>query len=338
MVKAAGGGGGIGLVYAENEKQLRKALTTSRRRAGSAFGDSRVYIEKFIPKPRHIEVQIIFDHHGHGVHLFDRECTIQRRHQKVMEEAPSPLIEKLPHIREQITANALKLARAVEYQNAGTVEFIADQEGNFYFMEMNTRLQVEHPVTEMITGVPLIEWQLRIASGEPLTLKQEDLKIKGASIECRICAEDPNRQLLPAPGTIKGLTLPNARFDSAVEVGYQVSPFYDSLIGKLVVHGDTRNEAIKNMKQALEELNIEGVTNNCSLHKQILDDPDFIAGNLDTDFLYSRDWIQLGTSKVSPQVLSAIGLALELHLGRQFSPPVKIHSKNWKLAGKLYSL
>ncbi|RAL23620.1 acetyl-CoA carboxylase biotin carboxylase subunit [Lujinxingia litoralis] len=291
LVKASAGGGGIGMNLATNEKKLRKAIKASVRRAESAFGDPSFYLERYIENPRHIEIQVLADHHGNALHLFERECSVQRRHQKVIEEAPSPLVSRHPGLRERMADAALALVRASEYTNAGTVEFIADEAGNFYFIEMNTRLQVEHPVTEMIAGLDLVEWQLRIAAGEELTLAQSELSIDGHAIECRIYAENPEKMFMPAPGTITTWTPPQGegvRLDSGVMANWAVTPYYDPLIAKLIVHAPDRPQAIARMKAALGEMNIGGLTTNLQMHLELMDDADYLAGDVHTGWLEKR--------------------------------------------------
>ncbi|MFU8803232.1 MAG: acetyl/propionyl/methylcrotonyl-CoA carboxylase subunit alpha [Bradymonadaceae bacterium] len=291
LVKASFGGGGIGMNQATNEKKLRKAIKTSQRRAESAFGNAEFYLEKFVLNPRHIEIQVLADNHGGALHLFERECSVQRRHQKVIEEAPSVAMARFGGLRARMTEAAIKLVKASNYTNAGTVEFIVDEEGNFYFIEMNTRLQVEHTVTEMITGLDLVEWQLRIADGEPMPFDQSDIKLRGHAIECRIYAENPDKMFMPAPGSIGAYTEPRSegiRVDSGVGANWDVTPYYDPLIAKVISHGATRKEAIERMKQALNEYTIEGLITNRSMHLEILNDPSFIHGDVHTGWLESR--------------------------------------------------
>ncbi|TXD37675.1 acetyl-CoA carboxylase biotin carboxylase subunit [Lujinxingia vulgaris] len=291
LVKASAGGGGIGMNLAKNEKKLRKAVQASVRRAESAFGDPSFYLERYIENPRHIEIQVLADTHGNAIHLFERECSVQRRHQKVIEEAPSPLVSRHDGLRERMCEAALALVRASEYVNAGTVEFIADEAGNFYFIEMNTRLQVEHPVTEMIAGLDLVEWQLRVAAGEELTIAQDALTIDGHAIECRLYAENPDKMFMPAPGTITTFKAPTGegvRLDSGVDAGREVTPYYDPLIAKLIVHASDRPAAIAKMKGALTEMEIGGLTTNLNMHIELMDDADFQAGDIHTGWLEKR--------------------------------------------------
>lgn len=294
LVKASAGGGGIGMSMAENEKKLRKAVSTCQRRAMSAFGDDTIYIERYVANPRHVEVQVMGDAQGNALHFFERECSVQRRHQKVIEEAPSPFVTRhaADGLRERMTQAALNLVRKAEYTNAGTIEFIVDEDANFYFIEMNTRLQVEHTISEEITGVDLVELQIRVANGEPLPMAQEDLKIDGHAIECRVYAENPAKRFMPAPGTIGRYVEPQGpgvRVDSGVKANYEVTPFYDPMLAKLITHGENRSEAIERMRQALRGYTIEELTTNLSMHLELLDDPDFLAGNFHTGWLEARE-------------------------------------------------
>jgi len=286
LVKASAGGGGRGMRVALNDLALKAALQQARTEAESAFGDGSIYLEKYIEHPRHVEVQILADHHGNVVHLWERDCSTQRRHQKLIEESPSPHLSQ--ESRVAMCEAAIRLVKAAGYTNAGTVEFIVDSKGNFYFIEVNARIQVEHPVTEMMTGVDLIKAQIRIASGEPLGFSQPEIVATGAAIECRINAEDPKRGFQPCPGKIERILVPGGfgvRFDSHVHMGYVVSPHYDSLIGKLIVHQPTRREAIDAMLRALDELRIEGIKTTVPLHREILCHAAFAEGRIDTTFV-----------------------------------------------------
>ncbi len=286
MLKASAGGGGKGMRMVNSESELSSAFRGATSEAVSSFGNNAVYIEKFISNPRHIEIQILADNHGNTVHLGERECSIQRRHQKVIEECPSPVIT--PEIRERMGAIAVKAAEAVNYLGAGTVEFLLDGNMKFYFLEMNTRIQVEHAVTEMVCGIDLVKYQLLIASGKKLGFTQSDLAMNGAAIECRIYAEDPDNSFMPSPGTIKGLRFPEGpgiRNDNGVHDGFTVPSFYDPMISKLIVWGNNRREAILRMKRALEEYKIRGIKTTISFHEQVMHNPDFIAGNFNTDFI-----------------------------------------------------
>lgn len=286
MIKASAGGGGRGIRIVREEKELLDAFFAAREESRVAFGDDDVYVEKYIENPRHIEIQILADNYGNVVYLGERDCSIQRRNQKVLEEAPSPIMTK--ELRSKMGEAAVKAAKYVNYKNAGTIEFLVDKHMNFYFMEMNTRIQVEHPITEFITGVDLIKEQIKIASGEKLKFSQEDVEIKGHSIEFRVNAEDPSRNFMPCPGRIDGLFMPGGlgvRVDSAIYEGYTISPYYDSMIGKLIVYGKDRNEAINKMRRALGEFLIEGLTTNIEYAFKIIDNEEFSKGNYDTGFV-----------------------------------------------------
>ncbi len=285
IIKATAGGGGRGMKIVHSQAALPNAFATARAEAQSGFGNPEVYIERYCEKPRHVEIQILGDKHGNVIHLGERDCSIQRRHQKLIEEAPSTVVT--PEIRKAMGDAAVRAAAAVGYNSAGTVEFLVDKQNNFYFMEMNTRIQVEHPVTEMITGVDLVREQIRSAAGIPLRFKQEDIKFRGHAIECRINAEDPFK-FTPCPGKITAYHPPGGfgvRVDSFVYDQYSVVPNYDSLIGKLIVHADTREEAIKRMARALDEFRIEGIKTTIFFHKRIMAHKDFIEGDIDTSFL-----------------------------------------------------
>ncbi|MFD2637319.1 acetyl-CoA carboxylase biotin carboxylase subunit [Piscibacillus salipiscarius] len=285
MLKASHGGGGIGMQIVHDDAELEKAFESNARRAEQFFGNGTMFIEKVIEDAHHVEIQLLADHHGNVLHLFDRECSIQRRHQKVIEEAPSPLLTE--ETRQKMADAAIKAAKAIDYKNAGTIEFLVDEDQNFYFLEMNTRLQVEHPVTELITGVDLVEQQLKVANGEELTLKQEDLTIQGHSLEARIYAEDP-KTFFPSPGKITKLTLPEAsyiRHDIAVDDGYQVTPYYDPMIAKLIVSGNTREEAVENLKKALSGYEVDGIKTNIPLLRDIVELQAFKDGQTRTSFI-----------------------------------------------------
>jgi acetyl-CoA carboxylase biotin carboxylase subunit len=286
ILKAAAGGGGRGIHIVYNEQQLLSSFERVSSEAGAAFGNSAMYLEKYCENPRHVEIQVLCDKHGNRISLGERDCTIQRRHQKILEESPSPVVD--PVLRAAMSEAALKLCNAVEYENVGTVEFLLDnRDKRFYFMEMNTRIQVEHPVTEMVTGIDLIKEQIRAAAGLPLKIKQSDIQVNSHSIECRINAEDPER-FAPSPGKITGLHVPGGfgvRVDSFVYDQYKVVPFYDSMIGKLIVHAPTRNEAIAKMRLALDEYVVEGIKTNIPFHKKILASKKFRDADYDTHFL-----------------------------------------------------
>ena len=286
MIKAAAGGGGRGIRIVRNEDELKRAFETAKGEARVAFGDDTMYMEKFIEGPRHVEFQILGDNFGNIIHLGERDCSIQRRNQKVLEETPCPIMT--PDLRKKMGDMAVKAAEAVNYKGAGTIEFLLDNKGDFYFMEMNTRIQVEHPITEMVTGVDLVKEQIKIAAGSSLDLKQKDIIMKGHAIECRINAENPEKGFRPSPGTIKLEHLPGGngvRIDSAIYQGYKLPPTYDSMIAKLIVHGCDRDEAIAKMKRALEEFVITGIDNNIEFQLQILYNNVFDKGSYDTGFI-----------------------------------------------------
>ena len=291
IIKATAGGGGRGIRIVRDEAALEEGIAITQQEAKNAFGNSGVYLEKFIENFGHVEVQILADHYGNIVHLGERDCTIQRRMQKLVEESPSPALDE--QIRMQMGADAVKAAKAVGYFGAGTIEFIYDyKERCYYFMEMNTRIQVEHPVTEMVTGIDLIKEMIRIASGEPLRYKQKDICLNGWSIECRINAENPYKNFMPSPGTVTSYFPPGGfgiRIDAAVYPGCTISPSYDSMIGKIIVHGESREEAIMRMRRALDELIIEGVHTTIPFHLKLFEHVDFIRGSYDTKFLEEVD-------------------------------------------------
>lgn len=289
LIKASAGGGGRGMRVAHNQEDLVKNIAAAQREAQAAFGDGGVYLEKYVEQPRHIEFQILGDKFGNIVTLGERDCSIQRRNQKLLEEAPSIAIT--PELRQQMGEVAVRAAQAVNYHNAGTIEFLLDKNNNFYFIEMNTRIQVEHPVTEMVTGIDLIKEQIRLAAGEPLGYTQQDININGWAIECRINAEDPDKNFMPMPGTITSYLPPGGpgvRMDSAVYQGYQVPPFYDSMIGKLIVWGADRQQAIARMERALAELVIEGVPTTASFQMKILKNAFYRRGEVYTNFIQRR--------------------------------------------------
>jgi len=286
IIKASAGGGGKGMRVCHNDVRLVSSFITAQQEAEAAFGKADVYIEKYIERPRHVEVQILGDKYGHIIHLGERDCTIQRRHQKLIEEAPSPAINS--KLRKKIGEMAIKAAKACDYINAGTVEFLLDRYGNFYFLEVNTRIQVEHPVSETVTGIDLVKEQIKISSGMKLTYKQDDINIKGASIECRINAENSDKNFMPSPGKID-LYLPaggpGVRVDSHVYSGYTISPHYDSMIAKLIVHGKNRQEAIRIMRRALDEFVISPIKTTIPFHRHVMNDTLFIRGDFATDYV-----------------------------------------------------
>jgi acetyl-CoA carboxylase biotin carboxylase subunit len=286
IIKAVAGGGGRGMRIAHNDVSFAKEYHLARAEAEKTFNNASVYIEKYIQNPRHIEFQILADSHGKVLHLGERDCSVQRRHQKLIEESPSPFLSS--DLRKRMGKAAIRAATAAQYENAGTIEFIVDSRGEFFFIEMNTRIQVEHPVTEEVTGIDLIKEQIRIASGEKLTFDQKDIEFRGHAIECRINAEDPARNFIPSPGTIGLYYAPGGhgvRVDSHVYSGYTIPPYYDSMIGKLIAHGDNRKMALERMYRALSEYLIRGIKTTIPLHKAILSDPVFIAGKATTGYL-----------------------------------------------------
>ena len=286
LIKAAAGGGGKGMRIVREEGAFASSLQAARNEAEAAFKNSSVYLEKFIDRPRHVEVQILADTHGNVVHCWDRDCSLQRRHQKLVEEGPAPTLPL--KLRKKLGEAAVRLAKAVGYVNAGTCEFLVDQENNYYFIEVNARIQVEHPVTEAITGIDLVKQQIRIAAGEPLPFSQDEVESRGHSFEVRINSEDPDADFRPSPGRITELQIPGGpgvRWDSHIQVGYSIPPNYDSLVGKLIVHGPSRDEAILTMRRALDELVIEGVKTTIPLHKRIFRHPDFLSNHVDTTWV-----------------------------------------------------
>jgi acetyl-CoA carboxylase biotin carboxylase subunit len=285
IIKATAGGGGRGMRVVNKAEALGRAFQPAQAEAKSTFGNENVYLERYFLEPRHIEVQILADHRGHVIHLGERDCSIQRRHQKLVEETPSPAIDE--KLRREIGRVAVEAVKAVHYRNVGTVEFLLDKERNFFFMEVNTRIQVEHPITEMVTGIDLIKEQIRLAAGHPLGIRQQDVVLNGHSMECRINAEDPEK-FTPSPGQISRYSAPGGfgvRVDSAMESGMTVVPYYDSMIAKLITHGRDRHEAMARMRRALDEFVIEGIKTTIPLHRRIFDDPEFQKGHISTAFL-----------------------------------------------------
>ena len=286
MLKAAAGGGGKGIRLVKNEEELDEAYNIVKQEAKASFNDDEIYIEKFIENPHHVEIQVLADEHGNSVHLGERDCSIQRRNQKIIEETPSPILDN--KLRNKMGETAINAVKASKYFSSGTVEFLVDNHKNFYFMEMNTRIQVEHPITEAITGIDIIKEQINIASGKKLKYKQDDIKFNGHSIECRINAENPKKNFMPCPGEIKKINLPGGngiRVDTAVYAGYKIPPTYDSMIAKLIVHGKDRQEAIRKMQRALQEFIIEGIDTNIDFLREILNNKKFIDGEYDTSFI-----------------------------------------------------
>jgi acetyl-CoA carboxylase biotin carboxylase subunit len=286
IIKAAAGGGGKGMRVATEAEQFEKSFSLARQEALAAFGSDEVYIEKYLARPRHVEIQIMGDTHGKVMHLCERDCSVQRRHQKLIEEAPSPALDQ--ELRETMGQAAVELAASIGYVGAGTIEFLLDEDRSFYFMEMNTRIQVEHPVTEMCTNFDLVKEQIRVAAGEPLRLQMSGHRLRGHAMECRVNAEDPARNFQPSPGTISAYHPPGGpgvRVDTHIYAGYTVPPYYDSLLAKVIVHGNSRDEALARMRQALDSFIIEGVTTTIPFLGRVMRHPDFVAGRVDTKFL-----------------------------------------------------
>jgi acetyl-CoA carboxylase biotin carboxylase subunit len=340
LVKAAAGGGGKGMREVHHLEELPVAIRTARREAKATFGDDRVYLEKLIENARHIEIQLLGDEHGNLIHLGERECSIQRRHQKLIEEAPSPVVDEA--LRQKMGAIAVAAAKAVNYHSAGTVEFVLDKDKNFYFLEMNTRLQVEHPVTEMVTGVDIVKEMLRIASGRRLRYEQSDIHVKGWAIECRILAEDPRNNFMPSIGRIIGLTTPTGpgvRVDSGIYFGSEITPYYDSLMAKLIVLGETRGEAVLRMRRALEEFRITGVTTILPLHIQLMNSTRFQAGQFDTTFLEHSFKVSGQTLDIEQLRVAAIAATLVAHQRNQRA--ILLHQGGpspWRLYGRREAL
>jgi acetyl-CoA carboxylase biotin carboxylase subunit len=318
MVKASAGGGGKGMRLVREASELTSALRGARSEAGSAFGDDRIYIEKFIVNPRHVEVQVFSDGHGNHLHLFERDCSVQRRHQKLVEETPCPVLSEAT--RREMTAVATRAAEAVDYRGAGTVEFLYAEDGSFYFLEMNTRLQVEHPVTEFVSGIDLVHAQIRVAAGEPAPFRQEDLVQQGHSIEVRICAEDPSEGFRPCPGLIESVRFPDGpwvRLDGALYSGYEVPVHYDPLLAKLVVWGHDRKAAIDRMKRALRELTITGIRTNIPFFIQVMRHEPFISGHYDTGYIERHLGDDLRLDDGHHAEVAAIAAAIAAHRDEQ---------------------
>lgn len=338
LIKATAGGGGKGMREVNSLEEMPGLLISARREAESAFGDGNVYLEKLVEGARHIEFQILADGHGTVLHLHERECSIQRRHQKLVEEAPSPFMDD--ELRQRMGEVAVKTAQAVDYVNAGTIEFLVDKDKNFYFLEMNTRLQVEHPVTEMITGIDIVKEQIRIARGRPTQYKQEDIKINGAAIECRINAEDPYNNFIPSTGKITHSLLPTGpgiRVDTGIYPGFEISPFYDPLISKLIVWGETRAQAILRMRRALEEYRIVGVRTNIPFHQTLMDSHRFMGGQYDTRFVedrFSMQEEQNGSDVEIAAVLASLVAHYETQRSAQFVLRNERDTSNWKWVGR----
>ena len=340
MIKASAGGGGKGMRLVTKEEDIVPAVTSAKSEALAAFSNDEVYIEKYINSPHHIEFQIVADKHGNCVHLFERECSVQRRHQKVVEETPSPIMTE--EVRSEMGKHAVAAAKAVNYSGAGTIEFIVDDDLNYYFLEMNTRLQVEHPITERVVGVDLVKTQINIANGEPLEFKQEDLKQSGHAIEVRIYAEDPDNNFMPNPGKIEHITEPlglGVRHDGYVYAGYEIPIYYDPMISKLIVWASTRSEAIDRLKRALYAYKITGIKTSIPFLSRILDVPDFVNGKYNTHFIQDNEKYLAADKKVSQRVEDIASIAvfvdylanLDVHRDQRFCKP---QLGNWKVFGR----
>lgn len=333
MIKASAGGGGKGMRLVRDKEDFESSLRMARSEARSSFGDDSVFVERFVEQPRHVEIQIIADTHGNTLHLFERECSIQRRHQKVIEEAPSSAISA--KTRKKMGEVAVRISKAVNYSGAGTVEFIMDQKENFYFLEMNTRVQVEHPVTEMITGFDIVKWMVRIADGEKLPFKQKDLEINGWAVECRVYAEDPETNFMPSPGLlhyVKAPSGPGIRDDSSIYSGCEITSFYDPMLSKLVVWAETREAAIDKMASALREYVVLGVKTNIGFLIRVMNNEEFRQGKLDTGFIERhQDLLTPGEVDIEPALIAA---ALAVEDVEETTDTEKAPQSNWKLLGR----
>ncbi|MBE0408779.1 MAG: acetyl-CoA carboxylase biotin carboxylase subunit [Anaerolineales bacterium] len=342
LIKATAGGGGKGMREVNSLEEMPDLLHQARREAEASFGDGNVYLEKLVEGARHIEIQILADNHGNVIHLGERECSLQRRHQKLLEEAPSPFIGDDEDLRQEMGAVAVRAAQAVDYVNAGTIEFLVDKDKNYYFLEMNTRLQVEHPVTEMVTGLDIVKEQIRIARGRQLRHSQDDIHLNGWAIECRINAEDPYNNFLPSTGVVSHMILPTGpgvRVDTGLYPSFQVSPYYDSLIAKLVVHGETRGEAILRMRRALEEYKLAGLRTNIPFHQRLMDSTRFVGGQFDTRFVEERFSLDMDEeSGENSHDIAAIFATLVAHQQTQRSAHIiqrgERDTSNWKWVGR----
>ncbi len=333
MIKASAGGGGKGMRLVRNRDDFESSLRMARSEARSAFGDDSVFIERLIERPRHIEIQIIADNEGNTLYLFERECSIQRRHQKVIEEAPSSAISA--RTRKKMGEVAVRIAKAVKYSGAGTIEFIMDQSQNFYFLEMNTRVQVEHPVTEMITGFDIVKWMIRIAAGEKLPYKQKNISMKGHALECRVYAENPETNFLPSPGVIEYLRTPSGpgiRDDSSIYNGCEITPFYDPMLSKLIVWADTRDAAIRKMESALREYIVLGVKTNIGFLIRVMNNDEFRKGKIDTGFIERHPGLlKPAVMEIEPALIAA---ALSMNSSESAGQQPQKPASNWKLFGR----
>ncbi len=336
LLKASAGGGGKGMRRVDREEDLESALRDASSEALRAFKDGSVYVEKLVVEPRHVEIQVLGDQHSHMIHLGERECSVQRRHQKVIEECPAPVMSQWPELRAKMGAAAVKVAKAAGYYNAGTIEFLVDRDGNFYFLEMNTRLQVEHPVTELVTGIDLVEWQLRIAQGEHLTIQQEDVTWTGSAVECRVYAEDPEQNYMPSPGKIEHLREPSGpgiRLDSGIYAGWTVPMEYDPLLAKLCAWASTREGAIQRLDRAISEYVLTGVRTNLGLFREILADHIFCSGHISTAYL--DEFFARRTPRAAcPEAELAAALVLTLPSNEPRATANGVRTSNWATAGR----
>jgi len=333
MIKASAGGGGKGMRLVRSKEEFESSLRMARSEARSAFGDDSVFVERFVEQPRHIEIQVIADNEGNTLYLFERECSIQRRHQKVIEEAPSPAISS--RTRAKMGEVAVRIAKAVKYKGAGTIEFIMDQSQNFYFLEMNTRVQVEHPVTEMITGFDIVKWMIRIAAGEKLPFKQKNIAMKGHALECRVYAENPETNFLPSPGVIEYLRTPSGpgiRDDSSIYNGCEITPYYDPMLSKLIVWADTREAAIRKMESALREYIVLGVKTNIGFLIRVMNNEEFRKGKIDTGFIERHpELLKPSVLEIEPALITA---ALSMNSAESAVQTAQKPVSNWKLFGR----
>ncbi len=341
IIKASAGGGGKGMRLVKKESEVKEAIRAAKSEALAAFGDDAIYIERYIESPHHIEFQVIADKHGNTIHLCERECSVQRRHQKVIEETPSVIVS--PELRKKMGESAVKAARAVNYENAGTIEFLVDDKGNYYFLEMNTRLQVEHPITEAVIGIDLVREQINVANGLPLTYTQDRITQKGHAIECRVYAEDPNNNFMPCPGKIRNIIEPlgiGVRTDGYVYSGYEIPIYYDPMISKIIVWGENRDEAIKRMKRVLDEYKISGVKTSIRFMKRIMETPDFVNGTYDTHFIEkNHDFLFVkGSMEKEVEDMAIISAFIEYISGNQELTHLEENreTKNlWKTYGRM---
>ena len=342
IIKASAGGGGKGMRLVKNNSEVKEAIRAAKSEAMAAFGDDAIYIERYIESPHHIEFQVLADSHGNTIHLCERECSVQRRHQKVIEETPSVIVDA--DLRRRMGESAVKAAKAVNYENAGTIEFLVDDKGNYYFLEMNTRLQVEHPITEAVVGIDLVREQINVANGLKLTYTQEQITQRGHAIECRVYAEDPNNNFMPCPGKIRNITEPlgiGVRTDGYVYPGYEIPIYYDPMISKIIVWGENRQEAIKRMKRVLDEYKISGVKTSIGFMKRIMETPDFVNGTYDTHFIEKNHnfLYELDTMEPELEDMAIISAFMEyLSANRDVNEDSNnVPKDNWKTYGRMIS-